>query len=399
MHQQNKVIAIVLAAGSGSRFQDDLPKQYHLIHHKPVVQYSLEVFLNHVAVDDIYLVCDLTNLPNEVRHFAKQHNIILVQGSTTRQLSTMAALQEIHTRSIVLVHDAARPCLRKTDIDNLLTDFTEQGTLLATKCTDSIKVVSNNEMHNLSRDTAFLAQTPQCFYSDLLKNAHGYCIARHIIPTDDASAMEALGYTPKIVLGSKRNLKLTTKDDLVILANYLAQEYNLPLEQASTVKQQPSSLRIGHGYDVHKFSPEGKELIVGGIHIPSTLKILAHSDGDVVMHSIIDALLGALALGDIGALYPDNDPKYKNIASSILLQNTLDLVTSRGYTLVNLDCTILLQTPKLRTYIDLMRDKLARIFNCSPMQLSIKATTTELLGYIGRSEGIAATTNLILQKI
>jgi 2-C-methyl-D-erythritol 2,4-cyclodiphosphate synthase/2-C-methyl-D-erythritol 4-phosphate cytidylyltransferase len=314
-------------------------------------------------------------------------------GGTTRSNTVLNTLnwmidQQIPLTDWVLVHDAARPGVRKKDVQNLISavlqDASSCGGILALPVADTLKQ-SNLEHANiqktLDRNLLWQAQTPQMFQLGQLKVAIEQAHINSIEITDEASAMEAIGFSPLLVKGSLENFKITYQEDL------------------STMEQlyrKGSAMRIGQGYDVHRLV-EGRPLILGGVVVPYELGLLGHSDADALLHAITDALLGASGLGDIGKHFPDSDPLYKNANSVDLLNKTYQLVQQKGFELVNLDATIICQSPKLSPYISSMIAKISETLAVDSTRINIKAKTNEGLGYLGNSEAIETQAIVLLQ--
>jgi 2-C-methyl-D-erythritol 4-phosphate cytidylyltransferase/2-C-methyl-D-erythritol 2,4-cyclodiphosphate synthase len=317
--------------------------------------------------------------------------IAAVGGATRRDsvLNGLNALSSTHGAigsDWVWVHDAARPGLEAECIERLATALIDEpvGALLALPVTDTVKRMqtvkttpaggasSNGERSagTVSREGLWLAQTPQVFPLDRLKNA----LNRHAEVTDEASAIEATGFTPRLVAGSRRNIKVTTMDDLTALRA----QFN-----------DGASMRIGQGWDVHALVP-GRALVIGGVTIPFDRGLLGHSDADVLLHAITDALLGAAALGDIGRHFPDTDPRFAGADSRVLLRETLTRLGAAGWEPLNVDATVVAQAPKLAVHVPGMVSNIAADLGLRSTQVNVKAKTSERLGFAGRGEGIEA---------
>jgi 2-C-methyl-D-erythritol 2,4-cyclodiphosphate synthase len=296
--------------------------------------------------------------------------------------------QQISLTDWVLVHDAARPGVRKKDVQNLISavmqDPSSCGGILALPVADTLKQSNGEEpiiKKTVSREYLWQAQTPQMFQLGQLKTAIEQARIKGTEITDEASAMEAMGFSPLLIKGSLDNFKITYQEDLATMEQLYRKE---------------SGMRIGQGYDVHQLV-KGRPLILGGISIPNELGLLGHSDADALLHAITDALLGAAGLGDIGKHFPDTDPLYKNANSSDLLNKTYHLVQKKGFKLINLDATIICQSPKLSPYISRMIAKISEALAVDPSTINIKAKTNEGLGYLGNSEAIETQAIVLLQ--
>ena len=280
----------------------------------------------------------------------------------------------------VLIHDGARCLVDDDTIGNVKRSVEACGTgVAAIPVIDTIKEVDENERVTQTPARANLraVQTPQGFDLPLIMQAHRYAQEHDFTGTDDASLLEYMQHPVQLVEGARRNLKLTIPEDIMIGNAYLAEETGLP------------AMRIGQGYDVHKLV-EDRKLILCGVDVPHTLGLLGHSDADVALHALMDAMLGAMALGDIGRHFPDTDPRYSGISSMKLLEHVVALLAENNARVTNADVTIVAQKPKLLPYIQQMRENVAAALNLPVTRVSVKATTTERLGFEGRMEGISA---------
>ena len=295
---------------------------------------------------------------------------------------------------LVLVHDGARPLVSRTVIDAVIDGCAARGAAIpAVSVKDTIKQIhlsDNGAVVSFTPERSLLraVQTPQGFDAALLMRAYDAC-APDTAVTDDASLVEALGAPVYIVDGDEMNIKITTPSDLgraeQLLNGSSADDpgINDPVAAAARVP------RTGMGYDVHAFA-ENRKLILGGVNIPHDRGLLGHSDADVLIHAVMDALLGAAALGDIGKHFPDTDLRYKGISSLLLLGHVSELLSSHGWTIVNIDVTVIAQRPKIAPHIPQMKKIMAEVLKISESQINIKGTTTERLGFTGREEGIAS---------
>ena len=294
-------------------------------------------------------------------------------GGSDRQASVKNGLACLPPDcDIVLVHDGARPLVDDATVRNVIDSVRAYGSGIAsTPVTDTIKVVDDALTVTDTPDRSALraVQTPQGFRRELLERAHRECTGRY---TDDAALVAALGVPIRLTEGSVRNIKLTTPEDLTMAQFYLS---GLP--------------RVGHGYDAHRLA-EGRKLILGGVDIPYEKGLLGHSDADVLIHAVIDALLGAAALGDIGGHFPDSDVRYKGISSMLLLRETAGILQQKGFHVQNVDATLIAQRPKLAAHIPAMRQNIADALCLGLDRISVKATTTEGMGFEGEGLGISA---------
>ncbi len=373
---------LVLAGGSGQRMGADCNKVLLPLAGEPVICRSVRAFLP--FADVLVLVC--RSIDRDAIQKALESSgidvasIRFADGGTDRQASVWNGLQALpEACSHVLVHDGARCLVDSATIRRVMTSVEQYGTgVAAIPATDTIKMVDADAyvLSTPSRASLRAVQTPQGFLTSLLTEAHQKAMQDDYRGTDDASLLEHMGHPVKLVNGNKRNIKLTTPEDMKMAASLL--ENSVP------------DFRVGHGFDVHRLT-EGRDLILCGEKIPHTWGLLGHSDADVALHALMDAMLGALALGDIGQHFPDTDPKYSGISSMVLLAHVVQLLGSHGAKVTNADITIAAQKPKLAPFIPAMRANVARVLGLPEQRVSIKATTTEHLGFEGREEGISAT--------
>jgi len=300
----------------------------------------------------------------------------VVLGGAERRDSVWAGLQEVSAgTAIVLVHDAARPFISRETISACIAAVQRHGAaVVAMPVADTLKQATPDGMvaGTVPRARLWGAQTPQGFKYQLLFTAYQQAIAENWAVTDDASVMERAGHRVALVEGNAMNFKITRPDDHAIAERLLG-----------------NGMRVGFGYDVHRLVTD-RALVLGGVTVPHSHGLLGHSDADVLTHAIMDALLGAAALGDIGQHFPDTDPQYRGIASLALLSDVVLLLNEAGYTPTSLDATLVAQTPRLAPFIPEMQTRLAATLGIRPERVSVKATTTEGLGFVGENAGMAA---------
>ncbi|QEP44945.1 2-C-methyl-D-erythritol 4-phosphate cytidylyltransferase [Ectothiorhodospiraceae bacterium BW-2] len=387
MSQSVRYWAIIPAAGIGRRMGGETPKQYLPLCGRTVLEMTLQRFLDHPLISGIVVV--LSAADNHWPNLAlTDPKLMQAQGGSERSesvLNGLARLQSIaELEDWVLVHDAARPCLSADDLNTLLQTLQHHpvGGLLGVAVADTLKRIEGEQrvIETISRDKIWRALTPQMFRYGLLRQALEQVKAEKLAMTDEASAIERLGGQPQLVVGSEENLKITWPQDLPRAEAILQRQQRLAAK--------PPPFRIGHGYDAHRFEAD-KPLKLGGVAIDYPKGLEAHSDGDVVLHALADALLGAAALGDIGQHFPDSAAAYRHIDSRILLRRVATLLQQQSWRVANCDITIIAQQPKLAPYIDAMRRTVAADLDIKLAQVSVKATTTEKMGFIGREEGIA----------
>ncbi|MBU1142032.1 MAG: 2-C-methyl-D-erythritol 2,4-cyclodiphosphate synthase [Firmicutes bacterium] len=371
--------ALIVAAGTGSRAQLNQSKILYKINGKPLFKYSLDLFLS--LGHQIVLVVSKEDL-NEIRKYITD-DIKLVLGGKTRGESVMNGLKEVQT-PYVYIHDAARPLITKEaimDIEKALQYH--DAVLLAEKLTSALKKYSDKELTSINRDDYILAQTPQAFLTEKIRYAY---IRNDINYVDDISLYQA--FYPddkvKVVINSEPNIKATYPQDFSFIKMIL--------------KERDENLRIGHSFDIHQLVDD-RPLILGGLHIPYEKGLLGHSDADVLLHAIAEAMLGALALGDLGSFYPDTDPAYKDIDSKRILKETYDLIRQKGYEIGNIDATVYAELPKLNPHIKNIKENISKLLTIREDQISVKATTYEKMDAIGEQKAIASEAVVILKKV
>ncbi|WP_237452151.1 bifunctional 2-C-methyl-D-erythritol 4-phosphate cytidylyltransferase/2-C-methyl-D-erythritol 2,4-cyclodiphosphate synthase [Qipengyuania algicida] len=368
--------AVVVAAGTGERAAQGLPKQFAQHRGKPVVRHSVERMLRFGA-DPVVVA-----IPKDEQERAEQAlaglPVQYVFGGATRQLSVRAALEALVSSNpqMVLIHDAARPDLQGEVVSRLLAALERtRGAIPVLPVVDSIVRALGQTMESTARrEELHRVQTPQAFrFADIL-SAH--CDwSGEPDAGDDAQVLHAAGGTVALVAGDPRLAKLTFAEDFVT--------------------DQPA-IRVGQGFDVHRLV-RGEELWLGGIQLDSEMGLAGHSDADVALHALVDAMLGALGAGDIGSHFPPSDPQWKGAASSKFVQYAAELVQQSGYTLAHADLTIICEAPKIGPHRESMRARIAELLGIEIARISVKATTTEKLGFTGRGEGIAAQAVATLQ--
>jgi len=385
----SRYLALLPAAGTGSRFGASLPKQYAPVAGAPLLYHAIRTLCAVPRIEQVFLVLasdDSHFARHDWTHFGRRVQALYCGGATRAEsvYNGLAALREQAAGDDwVLVHDAARPCLGVAALARLIDEIGEEeaGGLLAIPVADTLKHSDDGVRvaTTSSRAGLWQAQTPQMFRYRTLVEA----LKPPLDPTvtDEASAVEKLGLQPRLVMGEASNIKVTHPDDLALA--------ELILESRTREGSGEQDMRVGQGYDVHALSA-GRKLIIGGVNIPYERGLAGHSDADVLLHAVCDALLGAAALGDIGMHFPDTDARYRGIDSRHLLRAVMQLLLREGWQVVSLDSTIIAQAPRMAPHIEAMRANVAADLLLAADRVNIKAKTTERLGFIGRGEGIAA---------
>ena len=362
------VTAVIVAAGASRRMGFD-KLSFRLPGGSTVLQASCAAFAAHDAVTELVLVAGQNFADCQAIADACPKPCTVVQGGATRADSVKNGLAVAHGE-LVAIHDAARPFVSANLITKALQTAAESGAAApAVPVKDTIKIAEDSRVVSTpDRSTLFAVQTPQCFRTSLYRQALAAVdAATAALVTDDCSLFELAGLPVTLTEGDYANLKITTPEDL----------------------QKEKTMRIGHGYDVHRLV-EDRKLILGGVEIPYEKGLLGHSDADVLLHAVMDAVLGAAALGDIGKHFPDTDPAYKGADSLALTREVAAILSRHGYKLGNIDATLLCQAPKLAPHIPAMRQNIADAFGVDISAVSVKATTEEHLGFTGEGLGIAA---------
>ncbi|MCR9079849.1 MAG: bifunctional 2-C-methyl-D-erythritol 4-phosphate cytidylyltransferase/2-C-methyl-D-erythritol 2,4-cyclodiphosphate synthase [Hyphomonadaceae bacterium] len=376
-----RVAAIIVAAGRGERAGGRRPKQLQALGGKPVFEWSLEAFRDHPQVDQIVLVIPADDLPSY--QYALSDTVTYAAGGETRTASVKAGLQacDLTDTDLVMIHDAARPGLTETIISDLIAAMdAADAAAPALLVPDALKRKTDNQLTNVSREALYRVQTPQCFKYGAICEA----LAQAKDLVDDLAAIEAQNGTVTLKEGSERLAKITYPDDLNRLETLL-----MPTQFAP---------RFGTGYDVHAFEP-GDAVTLCGVSIPHDQKLSGHSDADVAWHALTDAILGAAALGDIGDHFPPSDPQWKGAASELFLKHAVEQAAAAGWALASCDVTVICEAPKVKPHREAMRAETARVTGLDLTAVSVKATTTEGLGFTGRREGIAAQASAVLTPL
>ena len=377
-----KVAAVIVAAGRGYRAGGDMPKQYRQIAGEPVIRPTLAAFLAHPQIAAVQPVIH----PDDEGIFRAAtadlvHLLPPVPGGATRQASVRAGLEALRAAApeLVLIHDAARPFLSGDLIARAIAAAKEHGAAVpAVAITDTVKKVDDRDMvsETLDRSRLRTVQTPQAFAYDLIVELHRRAAAAGREDfTDDAALAEWAGHQVNVFVGESTNVKLTTNEDF---------------ERAEALRLAAlGDVRTGNGFDVHAFG-DGDHVMLAGVSIPHTRGVTGHSDADVALHALVDAILGALAEGDIGVHFPPSDPQWRGASSDRFLAFACDRVRARSGMIAHLDVTIVCEMPRVGPHRDAMRARIAAIAGIPIGRVAIKATTSEKMGFTGRAEGLVA---------
>jgi 2-C-methyl-D-erythritol 4-phosphate cytidylyltransferase/2-C-methyl-D-erythritol 2,4-cyclodiphosphate synthase len=367
-----KFYFILLAGGYSSRFKSDLPKPYHKIAGKTMIELSINKIKQFKQFKKIIIVYNKNHLK-----FLKKinlKNIIFIAGGKNRQQSTYNGLNYLQKKKVigkVLIHDAARPNFSKNLIKRIFIEAEKNSAVIPVlKIQDALKEkINKNKFLNRIRNDLFLTQTPQCFDFKKILNLHKKNKDRY---SDDDLSLIGNNSKTKLINGEKKNFKITDKYDFELLKDI-----------------HKSNLKIGIGFDVHRLV-KGRKLFLGGIKIPSSLGTLGHSDGDPVLHALIDAILGACQMGDIGEMFSDKNKKIKNISSTHLMKRVMEKIRDKNYEINNFDINIITEAPKLKKYKNKIVNSLSKLCSVPLTNINVKAKTTEKLGVIGKEDAIAA---------
>lgn len=394
-----RIHALLPCAGTGSRAASDGPKQYQIVAGLPMVLHTLAAFQTVERIDQ----CLLVLAPDDRFLSVDAPDVRLARcGGRTRAESVFNGLNALLEQGAladdwVLVHDAARCLVTPGQINALIDACVEDpvGGLLALRLPDTLKTeVDGRVCATVDRSDKWLAQTPQMFRLGALQRALSACAADGFQGvTDEASAMEMAGHKPRLVPGSAQNFKVTYPEDFALAESILKSR----IDQDPNMNTSPGGLRMGEGWDVHALVP-GRPLVIGGVTVPHVQGLLGHSDADVLLHAVTDAVLGAAALGDIGRHFPDTDARFKGADSSALLREAMRRVREAGFEIANVDATVIAQAPKLAPHIPAMCERLADALGVSGAQVNVKAKTAEKLGPVGQGLSIEARAVALLMR-
>lgn len=364
---------IVPSAGTGSRFDKNLPKQYHKLNDLTVIETTINELLKSSNVDKIIIaVSESDNLISK-QNFIDNPNVMIIKGGLTRAQSVLNALNEpcLDSAKYIVVHDAARPNFSYKDIDIMLSQLIDKnldGIFPFIPLSDSLRSKSKGTM---DKKDFFLVQTPQICKKVALKDSLISCAEASIEAPDESFALERSGFLVDKIIGNRGNIKITYKEDIQLISKF--------------------NTRSGTGFDVHRLE-DGKGIVLGGHFIPCEFSIIAHSDGDVLLHSIADSILGAAALGDIGKFFSDSDVANKDIDSKEIIDFCISKINELGLEIYNIDTTIICEYPKINPHRENILESLSNILGVNENKIGLKATTVEKLGIIGKNKAISVQT-------
>lgn len=431
MYNDKKIAVIIAAAGSGKRMGGGIPKQYGMLGGMSILGRTVKAFAEQEEVDWITIVTNedyMDRCRKELKRLGLMRKVKeILPGGQERQDSIYQAVRRIpEDVDLVLVHDGVRPFVSGELIRRTIKAAASCGAAVAAvPVKDTIKMAEENVLtKTLDRKRLYAVQTPQGFRRELLVSAYHEAYRGNYYGTDDAFLVEKTGEKVYLVKGDYNNIKITTIEDILfgeaILSGQMSTYPHPFTEETGVAADSPADtdtdmglnigfdkavssgsggeeIRVGTGYDVHRLVQDRK-LILGGVEIPFEKGLLGHSDADVLTHAIMDALLGAAALGDIGRHFPDSDESYRNVSSLLLLKRVKELLAERGCSIGNIDAVVIAQRPKIAPYIGQMISQVAKTLEIEEHRINIKGTTTERLGFCGREEGIAAQASVLIRR-
>ena len=377
-----KFNAILLAAGLSSRFNSEVPKQYLYLGKKQILDHSIDQIYGHNLCEMLVVVVDKEYRYHYNSNSSKDKRIKFVFGGQNRQQSVINGINSLPSSdNLLLIHDAARPGIDHDIIDKLI-EILEKNVSCAIPLLPQYDSLLKNEKEfniSINRKNLFRIQTPQVFQSNSLKLND---FSEYPDATDESEIIVKKGKKLKTISGKEKLLKITTKWDYMLLMK---------------VMNESKEYRTGSGFDVHAFSLKPSKLVLGGIKIDHQYGLIGHSDADVLLHSITDAILGSISKGDIGIHFPPTDKKWKDVKSAVFLKKSLDILKKEGGKLINIDSTVICEEPKIYKYNKKIINNLSILTGIKTDRISVKATTTEKLGFLGRNEGIAAMSSVMIK--
>lgn len=391
------IAAIVPAAGAGVRMEADRPKQFRPLGDRPLLVHTLQRLSDSPLIETVVVVVPADWVAKARSELIEPYGLAkvgaVVAGGAERQDSVAAGLEALGPEvDLVVVHDGVRPFVTEAMIADVVEAARAAGAAVAAiPVAETVKRVADGAVvETVSRDGLYRVQTPQAFRREVLAEALERARAEGVVATDEAALVERFGRPVRVVAGSAVNLKVTSPEDWSLAESILSSlGRSASASKADREGTERMSLRVGMGYDVHRFA-SGRPLILGGVVVPSDRGLEGHSDADVLVHAVCDALLGAAGAGDIGRHFPDTDPTYAGANSLDLLREVGAIVARRGFRPLNIDVTVVLQEPKLKDFLPAMEANIAETLGIDPTLVNVKATTTEGLGFVGQGEGVAA---------
>ena len=382
-NQNNKKISLILAAaGLGTRFSSEMPKQYFKIDNQTILEKTLNIFRNISAIKKIVIPLHKNDKEFKQLDLPDGLNIVTVTGGETRAESVLQALKLVDKDDYVIVHDAVRPFIDQEDIHLLIEEFENQNEdclVYGLPVYESLKNINRETLFvekSVDRNDFYLAQTPQITKAKSLESSLEICLKENYIPSDESEAIEHSGGTVRFIPGKRKNIKVTVSED--VMNFYKLEE------------------KVGLGFDSHRFK-EGEYLILGGVKVPFNKSFDAHSDGDIILHSIVDAMLGSIGDRDIGEHFP-NTSEWKDAEGSKLFEITNNLLAKKGFKLIQVDIVVILEEPKLNQYKAKIIKNLSQILKLNEENIGLKAKTSEKMGFIGNNDGAAAQTIIKISK-
>ena len=379
----NEKYVIVPSAGIGTRFESNVPKQYIKLQGISILERTIKHFLELEIFEKIIVPIHPEDNFFEKLSISKNKKILRVNGGKTRSESVMSALNSIKKNSIVLVHDAVRPFIDKKEIISLIENFnpsTEDILVYGIPVYEALKKINQEDLFvkkSVDRNKFYLAQTPQITTSHILESSLDLCLRERFHPSDESEAIERSGGKTRIISGSRKNIKITVTEDI---------------SNSAVINE-----RIGNGFDSHRFE-DGNGLMLGGFRVPCKKAFRAHSDGDIIIHALIDSMFGALSFGDIGDHFPDTDEKWLNVSGKDLFEIAYNKVLEKGFSLKQIDIVVIMEEPKLSEFKSDIILSLSNITKLNKDRIGLKAKTSEKIGFIGKKEGAAAFVLTRLEK-
>ena len=378
----HKISLIIAAAGLGTRFSSEKPKQYFKIDNQTILEKTLSIFRNISEIKKIIIPLHKNDKEFKQLDLPDDLNIVTVTGGETRAESVIQALKLVNEDDYVIVHDAVRPFIDESDIRLLIEQFENQNEdclVYGLPVYESLKIINRETLFvkkSVDRNDFYLAQTPQIAKARLLASSLEICLKENFIPSDESEAIEHTGGTVRFIPGKRKNIKVTVFEDV--------RNFNKLQE------------KVGLGFDSHRFK-EGEYLILGGIKVPFNKSFDAHSDGDIIFHSIVDAMLGSIGDGDIGEHFP-NTPEWQDAEGCKLFEITNNLLAKKGFKIIQVDIVVILEKPKLNKYRAKIIKNLSKILKLNEENIGLKAKTSEKMGFIGNNDGAAAQTIIKISR-